>query len=398
MKLFEDFGLSNQLSAAIKKFGFTTPTQIQGESIPYIMAGKDIIGESETGSGKTLAFSCGIIDQVVPKGGLQALILTPTRELAEQVRDSINKFSYNKPLNIITVYGGVSIRPQIDNLHRADVVVATPGRLLDHIQRGTINTSKIKILVLDEADRMLDMGFIEDVEQIIRVCPNKRQTLFFSATISPKVKELANRYMTKPIKVGERSYVNPNKLKQVYYDIPKNNKLSLLMHLLQHENSGLVIVFCNTRSTTDFVLRNLRANKVDSIAIHGGFSQNERINTIKLFNDAKVRVLVCTDVASRGLHIAHVSHIYNYELPKDANDYVHRIGRTARAGEEGKVINLLCDCDYDNFSRILSEYSTFSIEKAKTPYLERIIVIRTDKFRISPGRQHFNRHKRARCW
>lgn len=398
MKLFEDFGLSNQLSTAIKKLGFTAPTRIQGESIPYIIAGKDVIGESASGSGKTLAFGCGIIEQVVPKGGLQALILTPTRELAEQVRDSIKQFSYNKPLNIITIYGGVSINPQIDNLHRAEVVVATPGRLLDHIQRRTINTSKIKILVLDEADRMLEMGFIEDVEQIIRACPNKRQTLFFSATISPKIKGLANRYMTKPIKVGERSYVDPNKLKQAYYGITKDEKLSLLVHLLQHKNSGLVIVFCNTRRTTDFVLKNLRANKVDAIAIHGGFSQNKRINAIKLFNDAKVGVLVCTDVASRGLHINNVSHVYNYELPKDATDYVHRIGRTARAGEEGKVINLLCDYDYDNFSRILREYSTFSIEKAETPYLEGIMTIRTDKFRRSPGRQSFNRHKRTRRW
>ncbi len=398
MKLFEDFRLSHQLSTAIKKLGFTAPTQIQGESIPYILAGKDVIGESESGSGKTLAFGCGIIEQVVPKGGLQALILTPTRELAEQVRNSIKQFSYNKPLNIITIYGGVSINPQIYNLHRAEVVVATPGRLLDHIQRRTINTSKIKILVLDEADRMLEMGFIEDVEHIIRVCPNKRQTLFFSATISPKIKGLANRYMIKPIKVGERSYVDPNKLKQVYYDIQKNKKLSLLVYLLQHENSGLVIVFCNTRRTTDFVLKNLRANNVDAIAIHGGFPQNKRINAIKLFNDTKVGVLVCTDVASRGLHINNVSHVYNYELPKDANDYVHRIGRTARAGEEGKVINLLCDYDYDNFSRILSEHSIFSIEKAKTPYLEGIITIRSDKFRRSPGRQSFNRRKRTRCW
>lgn len=398
MKLFEDFGLSNQLSTAIKKLGFTTPTQIQGESIPHIMAGKDVIGESATGSGKTLAFGCGIIEQVVPKGGLQALILTPTRELAGQVRDCINQFSYNKPLGIITIYGGVSINPQIDDLYRAEVVVATPGRLLDHIQRGTINTSKIKMLVLDEADRMFEMGFIEDVEKIIKACPDKRQTLFFSATISPKIKELANRYMINPIKVGERRYVDPNKLKQVYYDVPKNKKLSLLVHLLQHEISGLVMVFCNTRRTTDFVLKNLRANKVDAIAIHGGFSQNKRIDTIKLFNDAKVGVLVCTDVASRGLHIDNVSHIYNYELPKDANDYVHRIGRTARAGEEGKVINILCDYDYDNFSRILREYSIFSIEKADTPYLEGIITIRTDKFRRLPGRQPFNGYRRTRRW
>jgi ATP-dependent RNA helicase DeaD len=233
MKLFENLGLSTQLTTTIKRMGFTKPTQIQERSIPHIVTGKDVIGESETGSGKTLAFGCGIIEQVIPKAGLQALILTPTRELAEQVKNSIRQFAYNKSLTIITVYGGVAINPQIDELRRAEVVIATPGRLLDHLERRTINTSKIRLLVLDEADRMFDMGFIDDVEKIIRACPSKRQTLFFSATISQRIKDLAGRYMVSPVKVMAGKHVDPSKLRQVYYDTPKNMKLSMLVHLLR---------------------------------------------------------------------------------------------------------------------------------------------------------------------
>jgi len=377
MNVFEDLKLDSQLLTAIKKIGLTKPTQIQEKSIPSILEGKDLVGESATGSGKTLAFGCGIIKKVTPGEGLQALVLTPTRELAEQVKESLNQISYQKNLRVIAVYGGVSIDNQIHNLSKANVVVATPGRLLDHLQRGTINTSKIKLLVLDEADRMLDMGFIDDVEKIIRTCPTKRQTLFFSATILPQIKELADKYMNNPINVSATKYVDPSKLKQIYYDIPRNLKLSLLVHLFQFENYGLVMIFCNTRSTVDFVVKNLKANKISAIATHGGLTQNRRTKTLELFNTDKADALVCTDVAARGLHINNVSHIYNYDIPNDPNDYVHRIGRTARAGESGKVVNLVCDQDYGNFSRILNEYRTFSIEKTEKPYLKKIEFIKS---------------------
>ena len=340
---FENLGLSSQLLQSIKKLGFNTPTEIQIKSIPDIMTGKDIIGESATGSGKTLAFGCGIIEQVKPKQGLQALVLTPTRELAEQVKESIKTLSSQSNLKIVPVYGGVSINQQIKDIPKAEVVIATPGRLLDHLERGTINLSKVQILVLDEADRMLDMGFLDDVEQIIEECPTDRQTLFFSATISKEIKRLANKYMIKPVSVTAEKMVDPEKLKQVYYEIPKNMKLSLLIHLLKNEDSTLNMIFCNTRNTTDYVVKNLKANNIKAIAIHGGLTQNKRAKSIKLFNDAKAGVLVCTDVAARGLHIDNVSHIYNYDISNDSNDYVHRIGRTARAGESGKVINLLTE-------------------------------------------------------
>ncbi len=392
MNLFEQFNLSSELLAAIKKLGLTEPTQIQLESIPPIMEGKDVIGESATGSGKTLAFGCGILDKSIPGKGIQALVLTPTRELAEQVKDMLIQLSQQKHLKIMAIYGGVSINPQIDGLTRAEVVVATPGRLLDHLQRGTIDTSKIKILILDEADRMFDMGFIQDVEKIIRKCPSKRQTLFFSATISSNVKKLANHHMVKPIVVLAKKQVDPAKLKQVYYDVPRSLKFSLLVHLLHNEKRGLVMVFCNSRKSTDFVVKNLKVNNIKAIAMHGGFAQNKRTNTINSFNNAKVGILVCTDVAARGLHIDNVSHIYNYELPKDAKDYVHRIGRTARAGEEGKAVNLLCDYDHDNFGRILNEYRDFSIKKMEKPYLNKIVTVR-DAERRGPRRQWSHRRR-----
>ena len=391
---FEELGLSNNLLMSIEKLKITEPTEIQGESIPHILKGKDVVGESATGSGKTIAFGSGIVEKTVSRSGLQALILTPTRELAEQVTAMLRELS--KTLKIISVYGGVSINPQIDNLKRADVVVATPGRLLDHLERRTINLSKIKILVLDEADRMLDMGFIEDVEKIIRACPKNRQTLFFSATIDPKIKSLANKYMVQPVNVSAKKLVDPSKLKQVYYDIKRNMKLSLLAHLLQSETSGLAMIFCNTRRNTDFVVKNLRANRIKAIAIHGGLSQNKRTKTIDLFNKAKAGILVCTDVAARGLHINNVSHIYNYDLPADPKDYVHRIGRTARAGEEGKVINILCDYDHDNFSRILQAYREFKIEKIKIPALEKVTIKTSPQRRRAPaGRGRFARNGRG---
>src|SRR3989344_9226233 len=225
---FENLGLNEQLMSAVKKLGFIQPTLIQERSIPSILRGEDIIGESATGSGKTLAFGAGIIQNLEPGHAIQSLILTPTRELAEQVCSSLKIFSHGKNMHIVSIYGGVSINNQFNELRRADVVVATPGRLLDHLQRRTIELRNVKILVLDEADRMFDMGFIDDVERIIRASPKERQTLFLSATISPRVKDLARKYMINPKIVMATKFVDPSKLKQEYYNISKNMKMSLL--------------------------------------------------------------------------------------------------------------------------------------------------------------------------
>jgi len=392
MKTFEELNLNEQLLKAIKRLGFKEPTEIQEKSIPHVLEGRDVVGESSTGSGKTLAFGSGIIGNVVPGNGIQALVLTPTRELAEQVKDELIKFSFDKPLSIITIYGGVSMNPQIDALPKADVVVATPGRLLDHIERGNIDLSKVKLMALDEVDRMLDMGFIDDVEKIMRECPDKRQTLFFSATIMPRIKKLIMKYLNDPVEIKAGKQVDPSKLKQVYYDINRNMKFALLVHLLKNEHSDLVMVFCNTRRNTDFVVKSLKANRIRAVAIHGGLSQNKRSNTLTHFNDGKTEVLVCTDVAARGLDINNVSHVYNYDLPSNPEDYVHRIGRTARAGEEGKVINILCDMDHDNFSRILNDYREFNVEKIETPEIERVKIIPNKPRSNSPRR--FNSRRR----
>lgn len=380
--MFEQFNLGESLLDNIRSVGIEKPTQIQEKTIPFIIKGEDVIGESETGSGKTLAFGCGIIEKVKSGKGLQALVLTPTRELAEQVRNAINQFSNGNGLKIVSVYGGVSISNQIHDLTRAEVVVATPGRLLDHLQRRTIDLSKVNMLVLDEADRMLDMGFVDDVERIVRSCPKERQTLFFSATIDSRIKNLGKKYMKNPKTVLAGNQVDPSKLKQVYYDTQRGMKLSLLVHLLKQETKGLAIVFCNTRMNTDFVVKNLKANKIDSIAIHGGFSQNKRSRSLDFFGKAKFGVLVCTDVAARGLHIDGITHVYNYDIPQDARDYIHRIGRTARAGEEGIVINILGERDHDNFRRVQRDYRELTIDRIEVPFIKRIIPIKIEnKFR-----------------
>jgi len=376
---------------SVEEEGFEKPTEVQEKAIPLVLAGRDVIAGSATGSGKTLVFGSGIIQHSEKGRGIQALVLTPTRELAVQITDALRKFSKHKPLEIAVVYGGISINPQILRLRKADVVVGTPGRLLDHIGRRTIDLSNVKILVLDEADRMLDMGFIDDVKQIIRQCPEKRQTLLFSATISDDIVDLARRYMKNPAKVSAESYVDPRKLTQFYYDVPDNLKFSLLVHLLKHEKSGLVMVFCNSRRNTDFVANNLRLAGIDALATHGGLSQDQRNKTMKRFNSEHVCVLVCTDVAARGLDIKGVSHIYNYDIPSESKQYIHRIGRTARAGKEGKAISILSSRDHDNFSMVLEDHS-LNIKREKTPRVEQVRIRWQEEQRF-----HKNRNGRLRA-
>ena len=386
MEKFEKLGLSQAILEVLNELRFTQPTEIQEKAIPLAMAGKDIIGGSATGSGKTLAFASPIIEKLQPNKTVQALVLTPTRELAEQVSDSIKGFSKNKSLKVLPVYGGVSINEQIRKIPSADVIVGTPGRILDHLDRFTLDFKNVKFLVLDEVDRMFDMGFQRDVEKILFKCPKQRQTMLFSATISSSIDHLAKKHTQDAVEVAVESYVDHSKLKQIYYDVPNNMKFSLLVHLLKNERSGLVMVFCSTRRNVDFVANNLKKNNIKAVAIHGGLAQNKRSRIMKDFQDGGMHVLVCTDVAARGLDIAGVSHIYNYDLPTSSDDYIHRIGRTARAGKEGIAISLLSGRDYENFDAIKRDDS-LKIEPEKLPHVERVEVKTSFSSRGRPVRR-----------
>lgn len=391
MQYFRNLGIIEPVLKSIKDEGFEKPTEIQEKSIPLILEGKDVIARSATGSGKTLAFGSVIIRETEKRKGIQALVLTPTRELAEQVSEALKTFSKYKPLKVTAVYGGTSIGQQFINLRTAEVVVGTPGRLLDHIGRKTINLKKVKILVLDEADRMLDMGFIDDVKKIIRQCPGERQTLLFSATISREVSSLANKYMNAPVEVSAEPYVDAKKLTQIYYEVSDNLKFSLLVHLLKKEKKGLVMVFCNTRRRVDSVAKNLKSVGINATATHGGLTQSRRSSVMKHFHSQTVHVLVCTDVAARGLDIKGVSHIYNYDIPNDSKEYIHRIGRTARAGKEGRAISILVKRGHDNFRRVMRD-NNVKILKEKIPESMLIKVAQNEK----PRRFQSRRKQRPR--
>ncbi|NOR47789.1 MAG: DEAD/DEAH box helicase [Methanosarcinaceae archaeon] len=348
---------------AIEDERFIEPTEIQEKSIPYILDGRDVVAESATGSGKTLAFGAGIMDDIEKGEGIQAVVLTPTRELAEQVSNAIRIFGRYQHAKITTIYGGMPMEPQIQRLAKTEIVVGTPGRVLDHINRGTMKLGNVDKLVLDEADTMLDMGFIDDVKKIIRACPHEKQVLLFSATMSREVNRLADKYMNDPVKVSVEAYVDDSKLEQTYYRVTDKLKFSLLLHLIKKERSGLIMVFCNTQRNTDFIAKNLQKYDISAVAIHGGLNQSKRTSIMNKFHSAKTDVLVCTDVAARGLDIPEVSHVYNYDIPNESKNYVHRIGRTARAGKEGKAISILANRDRGYFAQVLKDNDVTIIEQ-----------------------------------
>jgi len=375
MKTFEELGLSREFVSMLERDNIKTPSEIQEKIIPVVITGRDVVGGSATGSGKTLAFASGIVENLVKNSKVQALILTPTRELAQQVSNAISKFSRHKNLKVLPIYGGVNILNQIRLLRNTDVVVGTPGRILDHLNRRTLQLDNVKFLVLDEVDRMFDMGFKKDVELILRECPKKRQTMFFSATVSSEIEPLTKKHTQNPVEISVQSHVDASKLKQIYYNVSDNLKFSLFVHLIKKEKINLTMVFCATRRNVDFVTNNLVSLGINAKAIHGGLNQNKRSKVLDEFNSKNnVNILVCTDVAARGLDIKEVSHVYNYDLPKLSNDYIHRIGRTARAGKEGIAINILCSRDYDNFNTILRD-EKIKIEEVIAPQFERVQMI-----------------------
>jgi len=370
---FEKLNINTKLKNKVNEFGFKDLTLIQEKGIPEILKGKDVVGQAETGSGKTLTFVLPIINEIKhDRRNIQALVLTPTRELCIQVTDVFKDFGKSLEIKTTSIFGGVNISPQIKNISDSQIIVATPGRLLDHINRRTINLKNIRVLVLDETDKMLEMGFIEDVEKIIYNLPRDRQTLMFSATISEDAYKIARKHLKNPLMFRTKPIVDTDKLNQKYYDIyNQNDKFSLLVHLLKNSTPGLAIVFCATRKETDIVAKNLRRQGINASEIHGGMNQNKRLKSLDSLKRQKTDVLVATDVAARGLDIKDVSHVYNYDVPKTPKEYIHRIGRTARAGKNGDAVTLLTSRDHDNFRRVQSD-EKLRIEQANFPQFNKV--------------------------
>lgn len=354
---FEKLELIDPIRAALKAEGYTTPTPIQERSIPIILQRKDLLGCAQTGTGKTAAFAIPILqllhqDELYKKGpaGIKTLILTPTRELAIQIGESFAAYGKFLKLKHTVIFGGVSQKSQTDALRAGvDILIATPGRLLDLIDQRYVNLQHLKIFVLDEADRMLDMGFIHDVKKIIAKIPAKRQTLFFSATMPDEIKKLSSSILTNP----ERVEVTPvsstaEKVTQGVYFVEKNDKKKLLLHILKDKSIESALVFTRTKHGADRVSKDLTKLGIPTMAIHGNKSQNARQNALKAFKDGKLRVLVATDIAARGIDIDELSYVINYEIPNVPETYVHRIGRTGRAGASGIAISF-CDDEERDF-------------------------------------------------
>jgi ATP-dependent RNA helicase DeaD len=358
---FRTLGLSPETLAAVDQAGYTVPTPVQAGLIPRALAGVDVLGQARTGTGKTAAFVLPILERMRQPGrggGPRALVLVPTRELAVQVKDEFEKLAQGSRIHCVAVYGGKPIKGQIDKLakHPA-VVVGTPGRILDHMSRGTITLSALDIVTLDEADRMLDIGFRPDIEKILRRCPESRQTLLLSATVPPPVQKLATRYMRDPeIMDFSTNELAVETIEQRYFTVDPTRKFELLEKLLDREQPRQAIVFCRTKRGTDKVhdkLARRKSRRPDEVAcIHGDLAQNVRDRVMKAFRDGTVRILVATDVVGRGIDVSSVSHIVNYDIPEFCDDYVHRVGRTGRMGREGVAFTFVAPEEGSQLTRI----------------------------------------------
>lgn len=345
---FSELKLSPSLLQAVKEKGFEEPTPIQEQAIPIVLAGKDFIGQAKTGTGKTAAFGLPILEKLVPEiMAPQALIMTPTRELALQVAKELTELGRTTNPRITVVYGGASINPQISELRRgAQIIVGTPGRLLDHLERRTINLTKIAFLVLDEADRMLDMGFIPDIKKILSHTPKNRQTMLFSATMPKEIIALSHSYLNNPelIKVSEDD-LSIEAIKQFYASVDWKDKLTAISAILEEKKNEHTLVFSRTKIGADNLSHKLRQRGFKVMAMHGNLSQARREKTMDLFRQKKIQVLVATDVAARGLDISHIQCVINYNLPDEHDTYVHRIGRTGRMGQGGEAISIITNLE-----------------------------------------------------
>ena len=355
---FNDLGLNKLLLKAIKEQGYENPTPIQEKAIPVILKRKDILAGAQTGTGKTAGFTLPMLELLLRskhhehkgKRKIKALVLTPTRELAAQVGESIGLYAKHTVFTSTVIFGGVKINPQLVALRRGvDIVVATPGRLLDHINQKSIDLSGVDFLILDEADRMLDMGFVNDIKKVMAVLPSQRQTLLFSATYSDDIKKLSNKFLTSPTLIEvARTNASSEIVKQAIYHVDKARKRELLTHLIKEGDWKQILVFTRTKHGANRLTGQLETDGITAAAIHGNKSQNARTKALADFKAGKIRVLVATDIAARGIDIDQLPHVVNYELPNVSEDYVHRIGRTGRAGNKGEAISLVC-VDEDEF-------------------------------------------------
>ena len=352
--LFTDLKLIKPILDALQQEGYEKPTPIQQQSIPHVLEGKDLLATAQTGTGKTAAFAIPILQNLTQKKEknrhIKALILTPTRELAIQIEESFHAYGRHLPLKTLVIFGGVKQGAQEAAMRKGvDILVATPGRLLDLIQQGIVSLRNLEIFVLDEADRMLDMGFVHDVKRVVKLLPQQRQTLFFSATFPDEIKNLADSMLTNPEKVSVTPVSSTAEtIQQSVYFVEREDKLDLLTHILQNNISESVLVFSRTKHGADKIARKLHKSRISAEAIHGNKSQNQRQNALSNFKSGKTRVLVATDIAARGIDIDELKHVINFELSDVSETYVHRIGRTGRAGNEGSSISFVDGLDLIN--------------------------------------------------
>ncbi|WP_096199575.1 DEAD/DEAH box helicase [Bacillus sp. FJAT-45350] len=364
---FLQLGIRQEINHTLKSLGLINPTPIQERTIPTVLEGKDVIAQAQTGTGKTLAFVLPILEKIdVNNSGVQALILTPTRELAQQVSKEIKKMIENlEGVKVLAVYGGQDVERQLKKLKGGQhIVVATPGRLLDHIRRETIDLSTVQMFVLDEADQMLHMGFLPEVENIIYETLSTRQTMLFSATMPSEITSLAKKYMVHPeiIEVKTKKEVTVKEIKQVVIETTDRRKMQTLLHLIEEQRPFLGIIFCRTKARVTKLHENLLANGYEADELHGDLPQSKRQKAMKRFREAKSQFLVATDVAARGLDVEGVTHVYNYDIPQDVESYVHRIGRTGRAGGDGVAYTLVAAKDVE-FLRLIEKGINQNIEK-----------------------------------
>ena len=367
MSDFEKLGLSQAVLRAITRAGYTEPTPIQAKAIPEALAGRDIIGASQTGTGKTAAFALPIVDRIVPGTAPQCLVLEPTRELAAQVEDQMNVFSFYRPMNVVLIHGGVGYGAQNEGLeNNPDIVIATPGRLLDHMEKGTLRLDQVKHLVLDEVDRMLDMGFLPDVKKIIDRCPSGRQTQFFSATMPPAIETLATWALKDPLEfeVGGRR-TPAETISHSFYPVGMDQRDELVESIVDKIDFESMMIFTRTKKEADSLAARIREQKDPRVTVlHSDIRQSDRTKALDGFRDGTFNLIIATDIAARGLDISGVTHVINYRIPENPEDYVHRIGRTGRANKEGEAITILTSDELDQ-SRAVEHFVDQKIERKK---------------------------------